>query len=106
MLNSALNSGPACSVAAVEELTGVHWEGALALARNRHAVGDGSDIARLGHQQMMMSAVVQEVSSSRVLAHRPRPARPPARWTARPPARPRSRSATAEPAGQPCERRR
>src|SRR5690606_21138890 len=41
---------------------------ALALARTRHAVGDGSDIARLGHQQMVMSAVVQEATSSRVIA--------------------------------------
>lgn len=115
MLNSALNFGPACTVAAVEELTGVQidhfmeldFEGfiaivdaldgvqvclpealedpaadldlpageqvvggtdALALARTRHAVGDGSDIARLGHQQMVMSAVVQEATSSRVIS--------------------------------------
>ncbi|MGO1927142.1 MAG: LCP family protein [Brachybacterium tyrofermentans] len=115
MLNSALNYGPACSVAAVEELTGVRvdhfvevdFEGfmaiidalgglpvclpdalddpaadldlpagqqtlggkdALALARTRHAVGDGSDIARLGHQQMVMSAVVQEATSRQVIA--------------------------------------
>ncbi|MGP5374774.1 LCP family protein [Brachybacterium alimentarium] len=115
MLNSALNYGPACSVAAVEELTGVRidhfveldFEGfiaiidalgglpvclpesmedpaadldlpageqtldgrdALALARTRHAVGDGSDIARLGHQQMVMSAVVHEATSRQVVA--------------------------------------
>ncbi|PCC33800.1 transcriptional regulator [Brachybacterium alimentarium] len=115
MLNSALNYGPACSVAAVEELTGVRidhfveldFEGfiaiidalgglpvclpesmedpaadldlpageqtldgrdALALARTRHAVGDGSDIARLGHQQIVMSAVVQEATSRQVVA--------------------------------------
>src|SRR5699024_5084381 len=41
---------------------------ALALARTRHAVGDGSDIARLGHQQMVMSAVVQEATSTGVLS--------------------------------------
>lgn len=114
MINSALNYGPACSVAAVEELTGVHlnhfievnFEGfisivnaldgikvclnnsmrdskanlnlpagqqtldgpdALALARTRHAIGDGSDIARLGNQQMVMSAIVQRAKSKEVL---------------------------------------
>ncbi len=115
MINSALNYGPACSVAAVESLTGVqlnhfievNFEGfmsivdalggvkvclptamkdskanldlpageqtvngtdALALARTRHAVGDGSDIARLGHQQMVMSAIVQQATSKETLA--------------------------------------
>lgn len=115
MINSALNYGPACSVAAVETLTGVqlnhfieiNFEGfmsivdalggvevclpqpmkdpkakldlpagdqkvngtdALALARTRHAVGDGSDIARLGHQQMVMSAIVQQATSRETLA--------------------------------------
>src|SRR5690606_25020011 len=37
---------------------------ALALARTRHAVGDGSDIARMGHQQQVMSAIVQRAKSS------------------------------------------
>ncbi len=115
MINSALNYGPACSVTAVESLTGVqlnhfveiNFEGfmsivdalggvkvclpkamkdskanldlpageqtvngtdALALARTRHAVGDGSDIARLGHQQMVMSAIVQQATSKETLA--------------------------------------
>lgn len=115
MINSALNYGPACSVAAVEALTGVHlnhfievdFEGfisiidaldgvsvclaqpmtdpkanldlpaglqeldgtdALALARTRHAVGDGSDLARLGNQQKVMSAIVQRATSKEVLA--------------------------------------
>ena len=115
MINSALNYGPACSVAAVESLTGIqlnhfiemNFEGfmsivdalgginvclpqpmkdpkakldlpagdqkvngtdALALARTRHAVGDGSDIARLGHQQMVMSAIVQQATSRETLA--------------------------------------
>ncbi|MFJ2619847.1 LCP family protein [Glutamicibacter sp. NPDC087344] len=115
MINSALNYGPACSVAAVEALTDVHvnhfimldFEGfisivdamdgikvclatplvdskakldlpagqqtlggydALALARTRHAIGDGSDIARLGNQQMVMSAIVQRATSKEVLS--------------------------------------
>lgn len=114
MLNSALNYGPACSVAAVEKLTGVqidhfvqmNFEGfigmvdalggidvclpepledghallnlpagqqavdgtdALALARTRHALAEGSDIARLGHQQMVLSAIVQKATKSEVL---------------------------------------
>lgn len=114
MLNSALNFGPACSVAAVEKLTGVHvdhfvemnFEGfigmvdamggidvclprplqdghallnlpggpqaidgtqALALARTRHALAEESDIARLGHQQMVLSAIVQKATKSDVL---------------------------------------
>ena len=113
-VNSALNAGPACSVTAVEALSGVridhfiemNFEGfttmvdaldgvqvclpepledskasldlpagdqivdgrdALALARTRHAVGDGSDIARMGHQQQVMSAVVKRAKSSEVL---------------------------------------
>jgi LCP family protein required for cell wall assembly len=113
-VNSALNAGPACSVTAVEALSGVridhfiemNFEGfitmvdamdgvpvclpealqdrranldlpageqtvdgrdALALARTRHAVGDGSDIARMGHQQQVMSAIVQRAKSSEVL---------------------------------------
>lgn len=45
---------------------------ALALARTRHAVGDGSDLARMGHQQMVMSAIVQQVKRDGVLS---RPAR-------------------------------
>lgn len=114
-VNSALNAGPACSVTAVEALSGVridhfiemNFEGfatmvdalggvpvclpeplqdrranldlpaggqivdgrdALALARTRHAVGDGSDIARMGHQQQVMSAIVQRAKSSEVLS--------------------------------------
>jgi LCP family protein required for cell wall assembly len=114
MVNAALNSGAACSVAAVQAMTGVpidHFveldfsgfqaivngmdglavclpadmedpysnlalpagaqviDGtqALALARTRHAVGDGSDISRLGNQQMVMSAIVQRALSAEVL---------------------------------------
>lgn len=114
MLNSALEYGPACSVAAVEKLSGVtidhfvqmDFEGfigmvdamggidvclpealsdgharldlpageqsingfeALALARTRHALAEESDIARLGHQQMVLSAIVQKATKSDVL---------------------------------------
>jgi LCP family protein required for cell wall assembly len=40
---------------------------ALALARTRHAVGDGSDIGRLGHQQVVMSSIIAEARSTSVL---------------------------------------
>lgn len=115
MINSALNAGPACSVSAVEDLTGVRvdhfievdFDGfativdaldgitvdlpeplhddkakldlpageqtldgtdALALARTRHAVGDGSDISRMGNQQMVMESIIDRAKSSQVLA--------------------------------------
>lgn len=114
MINGALNYGPACSVAAVEQLTGVgidhfvqfdfggfertvdalggvsiclpdalydahagleleagaqkvNGTEALGLIRTRHSVGDGSDIARLDHQQFVMSAIVQQATSSETL---------------------------------------
>jgi LCP family protein required for cell wall assembly len=117
MINSVLNYGPACSVKAVESLTGVRVDHfvemdfagfagivdaldglpvclpepmsdhaadldlpageqtldgrqALALARTRHAVGDGSDIARLDHQQQVMEALVDRVGE-RSLLERP-----------------------------------
>lgn len=40
---------------------------ALALARTRHAVGDGSDIGRLGHQQVVMSSIISRARSGDVL---------------------------------------
>ncbi|WP_246490512.1 LCP family protein [Brevibacterium oceani] len=40
---------------------------ALALARTRHAVGDGSDISRMGNQQMVMNAIIDRAKSSHVL---------------------------------------
>ncbi|QGG40323.1 transcriptional regulator [Aeromicrobium yanjiei] len=114
MINSALAGGPACSVRAVEQLSGVHinhfvqldFDGfasmvnalggvkvclnqamvdpdaklnlpagkqklkgkdALALARTRHAVGDGSDIGRLGHQQVVMSSIISQARSAGTL---------------------------------------
>lgn len=39
----------------------------LALARTRHAVGDGSDIGRLGHQQVVMSSIINRARSGDVL---------------------------------------
>lgn len=41
----------------------VDGEDALALARTRYAVGDGSYIARMGHRQRVMSAIVQRAKS-------------------------------------------
>lgn len=114
MINSALAGGPACSVRAVEQLSGVRinhfvqldFDGfasmvnalggvnvclnqamvdpdakldlpagkqklkgkdALALARTRHAVGDGSDIGRLGHQQVVMSSIISQARSAGTL---------------------------------------
>lgn len=114
MINSALAGGPACSVRAVEALSGVHIDhfvqldfdgfasmvnalggvdvclnepmvdrdakldlpagkqkldgkNALALARTRHAVGDGSDIGRLGHQQVVMSSIIGRARDAGVL---------------------------------------
>ena len=114
MINSALAGGPACSVRAVEKLSGVHVDhfvqldfdgfasmvnalggvnvclnepmadrdakldlpagkqkldgkNALALARTRHAVGDGSDIGRLGHQQVVMSSIISRARDAGVL---------------------------------------
>lgn len=40
---------------------------ALALARTRKAVGDGSDIGRLGHQQVVMSSIIEQARSTDVL---------------------------------------
>lgn len=114
MINSALESGPACSTRAVEQLSKVRidhfvqldFDGfssmvnalggvdvcldkalvdqdakldlpagkqklggkdALALARTRKAVGDGSDIGRLGHQQVVMSSIIAQARSTNVL---------------------------------------
>lgn len=41
---------------------------ALSLARTRHAVGDGSDISRMGNQQMVMDAIIDRTKSAQVLS--------------------------------------
>ncbi|MGJ9421542.1 LCP family protein [Aeromicrobium sp. CF3.5] len=41
---------------------------ALALARSRKAIGDGSDIGRLGHQQAVMSSIIGRARSIEVLS--------------------------------------
>ncbi|WP_221586138.1 LCP family protein [Microbacterium sp. G2-8] len=43
-------------------------EDALALARVRYVIGDGSDISRLENQQMVMSAIVQRATDREVLS--------------------------------------
>lgn len=45
----------------------IKGKAALALARTRHAVGDGSDIGRLGHQQVVMSSIINQARSTSVL---------------------------------------
>ena len=45
----------------------LNGKNALALARTRHAVGDGSDIGRLGHQQVVMSSIISRARSAGVL---------------------------------------
>lgn len=43
-------------------------EDALALARVRYVIGDGSDISRMANQQMVMSAIVQRATDAEVLS--------------------------------------
>ncbi len=45
----------------------VNGETALAYARARYSIGDGSDLGRIGRQQALMSSMVQKVTSSAVL---------------------------------------
>ncbi|GAA1014949.1 transcriptional regulator [Streptomyces sp. F-3] len=40
---------------------------ALALARTRHGIGDGSDLGRIGLQQMLVKAMLEEAASSNLL---------------------------------------
>ncbi|MFG2475329.1 LCP family protein [Streptomyces fagopyri] len=45
-------------------LDGTH---ALALARTRHGIGDGSDLGRIGLQQKLVKALLQQISSTSLL---------------------------------------
>ena len=82
--------------------TRVTGEEALGFVRVRHNIGDGSDIGRINRQQLFLSSLIQEVSSSglltdplrvwRVSASRPSRSRPTRRWPRR---RASSRSARA-----------
>jgi LCP family protein required for cell wall assembly len=47
--------------------TRVTGEDALAFVRVRHNIGDGSDISRINRQQLFLSSLIQEVSSSGLL---------------------------------------
>jgi LCP family protein required for cell wall assembly len=40
---------------------------ALALARTRHGIGDGSDLGRIGLQQMLVKALLEQISSNNLL---------------------------------------
>lgn len=42
---------------------------ALAMARERHAIGDGSDLARIGNQQTVMKAILDKAQSSSTLSN-------------------------------------
>nr|WP_240896734.1 LCP family protein [Kineococcus vitellinus] len=45
----------------------VDGETALAYARARYSIGDGSDLGRINRQQALMSSMVQKITSSQVL---------------------------------------
>ncbi|MEE1666898.1 LCP family protein [Streptomyces sp. WAC07094] len=42
-------------------------EQALALARTRHGIGDGSDLGRIGLQQKVVKALLEQIASSKLL---------------------------------------
>ncbi|MER6676514.1 LCP family protein [Streptomyces sp. NPDC000983] len=42
-------------------------EQALALARTRHGIGDGSDLGRIGLQQLLVKALLEQISSAGLL---------------------------------------
>jgi LCP family protein required for cell wall assembly len=46
-----------------------HLDGktALALARTRHGIGDGSDLGRIGLQQKLVKALLEQISSTNLL---------------------------------------
>ncbi|MFJ1973200.1 LCP family protein [Streptomyces sp. NPDC087903] len=41
---------------------------ALALARTRHGIGDGSDLGRIGLQQKLVKALIEQISSTNLLS--------------------------------------
>ncbi|MET8611511.1 MULTISPECIES: LCP family protein [Streptomyces] len=47
-----------------------HLDGtqALALARTRHGIGDGSDLGRIGLQQLLVKALLEQISGTNLLA--------------------------------------
>ncbi|WP_085528869.1 LCP family protein [Kocuria massiliensis] len=47
----------------------LHGKDALAMARTRHAIGDGSDLARIKHQQQVMAAILDKVKKDNVLSN-------------------------------------
>jgi LCP family protein required for cell wall assembly len=51
--------------AGTHELDG---EQALALARTRHGIGDGSDLGRIGLQQKLVKALLEQISSTNLLS--------------------------------------
>ncbi|MER6155074.1 LCP family protein [Streptomyces sp. NPDC001868] len=44
-------------------------EKALALARTRHGIGDGSDLGRIGLQQKLVKSLLDQISSTDLLTH-------------------------------------
>lgn len=52
--------------AGTHELDGTQ---ALALARTRHGIGDGSDLGRIGLQQKLVKALLEQIASTDLLSH-------------------------------------
>ncbi|MER6783300.1 LCP family protein [Streptomyces sp. NPDC000658] len=52
--------------AGVHRLDGAH---ALALARTRHGIGDGSDLGRIGLQHKLVKALLEQIAATDLLTH-------------------------------------